>query len=110
MKSVYIRDMLNSLGYSNEHFSENYSVQIDGTSAIKFDYVAFSDRYLKDVSTSCIAVHEIKDDIEEKKYLEGAKYLATPIVIISRNNHVRVWNVEPQKETLLNDNEENVIH
>ena len=87
MKSVYIKNMLGTLGYSNEHFSENYSVQIDGTSAIRFDYVAFSDRYLKDVSTSCIAVQEVIDDNEETKYLDGAKYLATPIVIISKNRH-----------------------
>ena len=110
MKSVYIKNMLGSLGYSNEHFSENYSVQINGTSAIKFDYVAFSDRYLKDVSTSCIAIQEVTDDSEETKYLEGAKYLATPIVIISKNIHVRVWNIAPQKTTLLSDNEENIIH
>ena len=110
MKSVYIKNMLGTLGYSNEHFSENYSVQIDGTSAIRFDYVAFSDRYLKDVSTSCIAVQEVIDDNEETKYLDGAKYLATPIVIISKNRHVRVWNIAPQKITLLNDNEENIIH
>lgn len=102
--------MLGTLGYSNEHFSENYSVQIDGTSAIRFDYVAFSDRYLKDVSTSCIAVQEVIDDNEETKYLDGAKYLATPIVITSKNRHVRVWNIAPQKITLLNDNEENIIH
>ena len=70
MKSVYMKNMLGSLGYSNEHFSENYSVQINGTSAIKFDYVAFSDRYLKDVSTSCIAIQEVTDDSEETKYLE----------------------------------------
>lgn len=110
MKSVYIKNMLGTLGYSNEYFSENYSVQIDGTSAIRFDYVAFSDRYLKDVSTSCIAVQEVIDDNEETKYLDGAKYLATPIVIISKNRHVRVWNIAPQKITLLNDNEENIIH
>lgn len=110
MKSVYIKNMLGTLGYSNEHFSENYSVQIDGTSAIRFDYVAFSDRYLKDVSTSCIAVQEVIDDNEETKYLDGAKYLATPIVITSKNRHVRVWNIAPQKITLLNDNEENIIH
>ena len=45
-----------------------------------------------------------------KEYLDGAKYLATPIVIISKNRHVRVWNIAPQKITLLNDNEENIIH
>ena len=61
MKSVYIKNMLGTLGYSTEHFSEDYSVPIDGTSAIKFDYVAFSDRYLKDVSISCIAVQELVD-------------------------------------------------
>lgn len=110
MKSVYIKEILGTLGYSNEHFSESYSVQIDGTSAIRFDYVAFSDRYLKDVSTSCIAVQEVTDNNEETKYVEGAKYLATPIVIISKNNHVRVWNIAPKKSILLNDNEENIIH
>lgn len=110
MKSVYIKNMLGTLGYSNEHFSENYSVQIDGTSAIKFDYVAFSDRYLKDVSTSCIAVQEVTDDNDEARYVEGAKYLATPIVVISKCSHVRVWNISSQKSILLKDNEENIIH
>lgn len=110
MKSVYIKNLLGTLGYSNEHFSKDYSVQMDGTSAIKFDYVAFSDRYLKDVSTSCIAVQEVVDDEEESKYLEGAKYLATPIAIISKSMRVRVWNITPQRTILLNDNEENIIH
>lgn len=110
MKSVYIKNMLQTLGYSNEHFSDNYSVQIDGTSAISFDCVAFSDRYLKDVSTSCIAVQEVNDENEEMKYLEGAKYLAAPIVIISRNTRVRVWNISSQKTKLLKDNEENIIY
>lgn len=110
MESVYIKNMLGTMGYSNEHFSENYSVQINGTSAIRFDYVAFSDRYLKDVSTSCIAIQAVIDDNEETKYLEGAKYLATPIVITTKNERVRVWNIAPQKTTLLNENKENIIH
>lgn len=110
MKSVCIKDMLSTLGYSGEHFSENYFVQINGTSAVKFDYVAFSDRYLKDVSTSCIAVQEVLDDKEEAEYLEGAKYLAAPIAVISKGGHVRVFHISPQKATLLKDNEENVIH
>lgn len=109
MQSTNIKNMLSILGYSEEHFSQNYSVQIDGTSAIKFDYVAFSDRYLKDISTSCIAVQEIHDDREEKRYLEGAKYLATPIMLVSKGNHVRVWNITPQKATLLEEKEENII-
>lgn len=46
MKSCYIKNLPGTLEYSNEHFSKYYSVQIDGTSAIKFDYVAFSDKYL----------------------------------------------------------------
>lgn len=56
MKCAYIKGMLEKLGYSKEHLSENYPVQIDGTSAVRFDCVAFSDRYQKDISTSCIAV------------------------------------------------------
>ncbi|EOS24517.1 hypothetical protein C806_02028 [Lachnospiraceae bacterium 3-1] len=110
MKSVCKKDMLGILGYSDEQLSENYSVQIDGTSAIKFEYVAFSDRELKDVSTSCIAVQEVINDEEETEYLQGAKYLATPIVIIFKNRHVRVWNIMPQKATLLKENEEDIIH
>ena len=31
-------------------------------------------------------------------------------MIVSKDNHVRVWNVAPQRTTLLNDNEENIIH
>lgn len=99
MNSIYIKDILKTLGYSDEYYSENYSVQIDGTSAIKFDYVAFSDRYQKDVSTSCIAVQEVNDDNEETEYLEGAKYLAAPIILISKNRHVRVWSIARRKKS-----------
>ncbi len=112
MKSVFIKNMLETLGYSNEYFAENYCVQINGTSAVKFDYVAFSDRYLKDVSTSCIAIKDVVDDKEEAKYLEGAKYLATPITVITKSNRVRVWSISSslQKTILLDENEENVIY
>lgn len=109
MKSAYIKDMLGKLGYSNEHLSENYPVQIDGTSAVRFDCVAFSDRYQKDVSTSCIAVQEAADDREEAKYLESARYLAAPIVIIFKNNRACVWNIAPQKPILLQDSEQALI-
>lgn len=102
--------MLNLLGYSAEHISTNYSVQINGTSAVKFDYVAFSDRYLKDISTSCIAVQTVSNTNEEIKYVEGAKYLAAPILIISMNTNVRVWNIEANRNTLLTDNKENIIY
>lgn len=75
MRSSNVEKMLNTLGYSSEHLAQNYSVQIDGTSAIKFDYVAFSDRYLKDISTSCIAVQEIANEIEEN-YVEACEILS----------------------------------
>lgn len=109
MKCAYIKGMLEKLGYSKEHLSENYPVQIDGTSAVWFDCVAFSDRYQKDISTSCIAVQEATDDREEVRYLEGARYLAAPIVIISKNNRVCVWNIAPRKPILLQDSEQALI-
>ena len=108
MGSTYMKNVLNSLGYSNEHIFEGYSVQINGTSAIKFDYVAFSDKYLKDISTSCIAMQRVNDDNEEAKYIEGAKYLAAPILVISKSDNVRVWKIEPDKNELLNDAQENI--
>lgn len=110
MGSTYMKNVLNSLGYSNEHIFEGYSVQINGTSAIKFDYVAFSDKYLKDISTSCIAMQRVNDDNEEAKYIEGAKYLAAPILVISKSDNVRVWKIEPDKNELLNDAQENIVY
>lgn len=110
MNSIYMKNVLNSLGYTDEHISENYSVQINGTSAIKYDYVAFSDRFLKDISTSCIAVKRVNDDIEEMECVEGAKYLATPVLIISKDVNMRVWGIEPNKTTLLNEDEENIVY
>lgn len=109
MRSSNVEKMLNTLGYSSEHLAQNYSVQIDGTSAIKFDYVAFSDRYLKDISTSCIAVQEIANEIEEKNYVEGAKYLAVPVMVVLKQNHVRIWNISPQKSKILADDEDKII-
>ncbi len=110
MGSTYMKNVLNSLGYSNERIFEGYSVQINGTSAIKFDYVAFSDKYLKDISTSCIAMQRVNDDNEEAKYIEGAKYLAAPILVISKSDNVRVWKIEPDKNELLNDAQENIVY
>lgn len=109
MDGIYTKKILTSLGYSNEYLSDNYAVQINGTSAIRFDCVAFSDKYQKDVSTSCIAVQEIADDNDEQRYIDGAKYLATPIIMISQGNHIRVWNISTNKNNLLMDNTDNII-
>ena len=70
MESVFLKRLLVPLGYIIEYFSQNYSVQMNGTSAVKFDYVVFSDKYLKDISTSCIAVKEVRSDEEENQYVE----------------------------------------
>ncbi|WP_313579990.1 HsdM family class I SAM-dependent methyltransferase [Lacrimispora sp.] len=110
MRSVNIRNMLSVLGYTREHFSENYHVQIDGTSAVCFDYVAFSDRYMKDVSTSCIAIQEVNNEQEQDYYVRNARYMATPVLIISNNSKVQVWNIAPNKQTLVTEEDEKVIH
>lgn len=41
--------------------------------------------------------------------MEGARYLAAPIVIISKNNRVCVWNIAPRKPILLQDSEQALI-
>lgn len=110
MKSVHMKEMLKTLGYREELFSEDYSVQIDGTSAVCFDYVAFGDKDLKDISTSCIAMKELADAAEEIRYVDGAKYLAAPVVLISLHSRVHIWGVEPQKPTLLCDDDNNLIY
>lgn len=104
-----IKHILESLDYQNENVLENYPVQINGTSAIKYDIVAFSDKYLKDVSTSCIAIQEVKDEDEEEQYIDGAKYLAAPVLIISMQEYMRVWHIKSDKSTLLREDRVNVI-
>lgn len=109
MKSVEVRNMLTSLGYSNEHFFQDYSVQIDGTSVLKFDYIAFSDRYVKDISTSCIAIQEVDNDEEEDFYVKNAKYMATPVLVVSKYKRVRIWSIASNSQTLIKDEDENLI-
>ncbi|KLU69349.1 MAG: hypothetical protein RHS_4818 [Robinsoniella sp. RHS] len=110
MKSVEIRNMLGDLGYSNEHFSEDYTVQIDGTSVLKFDYVAFSDRYIKDISTSCIAIQEVDNLQEENLYVRNAKYMATPVLILTQKKRVHIWSIASNNQTLIKDDDEKLIH
>lgn len=110
MESVFLKRLLEPLGYNREYFSQNYSVQMNGTSAVKFDYVVFSDKYLKDISTSCIAVKEVRSDEEENQYVEGAKYLAAPIAIISKDERIRIWGIASFENILLKDGEENIIY
>ena len=69
--------------------------------------VVFSDKYLKDISTSCIAVKEVRSDEEENQYVEGAKYLAAPIAIISKDERIRIWGIASFENILLKDGEEN---
>lgn len=102
--------VLEMLGYQNENILENYFVQIDGTSAIKYDVVAFSDKRLKDISTSCIAMQNVKDENEEEQYVEGAKYLAAPVLITSINDRMRVWKIKAEESTLLKEDPSNLIH
>lgn len=109
MKSAHMKEMLKALGYGDDFFAEDYSVQIDGTSAVCFDYVAFGDQDLKDISTSCIALKEVADAEEESRYVDGAKYLAVPVVLISFYSRVHIWGVEPQKPTLLRDDDDKLI-
>lgn len=101
--------VLQILGYEKENIAENYFVQIDGTSAVKYDVVAFSDKHLKDISTSCIAIQNVTDEHDEERYIDGAKYLAVPVLIISMNDRMRVWKIKADKSTLLKDDKSNMI-
>lgn len=102
--------VLNLLGYSNDTILEKYTVQINGTSAIKFDYVAFGDRYQQDISTSCIAVQELKKEEEESAYVEGTKYLAAPVLITYNGDNWKIWNVDTDKSSILNQGQERIAY
>lgn len=104
-----VSHVLQILGYEKENIAENYFVQIDGTSAVKYDVVAFSGKYLKDISTSCIAVQNVTDEHEEGRYIDGAKYLAVPVLIISMNDRMRVWKIKADGSVLLKDDKSNMI-
>lgn len=109
MKSIDIRNMLSGLGYNKNHFSENYHVQINGTSALRFDYVAFSDEYIQDVSTSCIAIQEVRNTEEEQFFVRNTKYMATPVLILAREEKVQIWNITSDQQVLVKEDEEKVI-
>lgn len=109
MKSIAIKNMLGALGYSDEHFSSDYAVQIDGTSALKFDYVAFSNQYVKDISTSCIAIQETHSSQEEDIYVRNAKYMATPVLILTQKERVRIWSIASNNQTLVKEDDEKLI-
>lgn len=52
-----VSHVLQILGYEKENIAENYFVQIDGTSAVKYDVVAFSDKYLKEKNMT-LSLHQ----------------------------------------------------
>jgi len=93
--------MLYNLGYTSKQFSDDYSIQIDGTSALKFDSIAFSNEYMQDVSTSCIAIQEVKNALESDLYIRNAKFAATPILILTNNENVQIWNITSEKQKLI---------
>lgn len=105
-----IKNMLYNLGYNSRQFSDDYWIQIDGTSALKFDSIAFSNENIQDVSTSCIAIQEVSNEQEEEKYVANAKFAATPILILTHNENVQVWNITSDKQKLIARNNYDLIY
>jgi type I restriction-modification system DNA methylase subunit len=101
MKNSRIKKILYDLGYSSRQISDDYMVQISGSSALKFDSIAFSNEYIQDVSTSCIAIQEVNDNDQGEYYIANTKYAATPILILTLHDNVQVWNVTPEKQRLI---------
>lgn len=102
--------MLYNLGYNSKQFSDDYWIQIDGTSALKFDSIAFGNENIQDVSTSCIAIQEVRNKQDEEKYITNAKFAATPILILTHNENVQVWNITSDKQKLIARNDYELIY
>lgn len=97
----HIQDTLKRIGYSENSLVNDYNVTTTGNNVLKLDLVAFSDSIVHDTTTSCIAVQWCNNRTEKERYLNEAKYIATPVMLLPEVEKVEIWNVKVQQPTII---------
>lgn len=98
-----IKDSLNKIGYDNEKIIDTYPITTRDENVIYFDFIAFGHNKIQDTSTSCISVKYCEDYTEEENIIEAAKYSASPLLIVSKRETVKLCelNVEKKSENII---------
>lgn len=94
-----IKKSLNKIGYDNEKIKDQYPITTRDENVIYFDFIAFGHNKIQDTSTSCISVKYCESDKEEDDTIEYAKYSASPLLIISKKETVRLIKVDIEKKS-----------
>lgn len=94
-----IKKSLNKIGYDDEKIIDEYPITTKDENVIYFDFIAFGHNKIQDTSTSCITVKYCEDDNEEEKIIEGAKYSASPLLIVSKKETVKLWRLDIEKKS-----------
>lgn len=92
-----IKKSLNKIGYDNEKIIDEYPITTIDENVIYFDFIAFGHNKIQDTSTSCISVKYCEDDKEEEKIIEYAKCSASPFLIVSKKEKVKLWKLNVEK-------------
>lgn len=98
-----IKGSLEAIGYNNKKIIDKYPVTNKNGKIIYFDLVAFGDDRIQDTSTSCISVKYCDNESDEDNIIEDAKCLATPLLMLPRENNVKLLklNVEKKSEKII---------
>lgn len=94
-----IKSSLNMIGYDNNKIIDKYPITTRDENVIYFDFIAFGHNKIQDTSTSCISVKYCEDDKEEENIIEDAKYSASPLLIVSKKEIVKLWKLNVEKKS-----------
>ena len=105
----FVKQSLHDLGYQNPNGAviPDYTyVAHKGNNKLRIvDLVAFGDARIFDIDTSCIAVNEVNDNIQQGQKLSMIADLApmgAPIVLFAFPNHVEIWPVSSDSQKIAN--------
>lgn len=93
-----IKESLNKIGYDDEKIIKEYPITTRDENIIYFDFIAFGHNKIQDTSTSCISIKYCDDDNYENKIIEYAKYSASPFLIISKKEKVKLCKLNVEKK------------
>ncbi|HCY35512.1 MAG TPA: hypothetical protein DHV24_00030 [Candidatus Margulisbacteria bacterium] len=86
-----IEDMILINGYDKSAVKRDFKFLDDRKKIVTADIVVFGDNYNLDLSTSCISVGWVYDEIGIQRQLDSLKSLATPIVLLLEPKLVRIY-------------------
>lgn len=93
-----IKESLNRIGYDSNKIIDGYPITTIDENVIYFDFIAFGHNRIQDTSTSCISVKYCEDETEEEKIIEYAKYSASPFLIMSQKEKIKLCKLNVEKK------------